>query len=59
MGSGHQRDLLALRIVALGSFEVSANCRRMAPRLLGRLSDELADNGGAFARNVTELILVA
>ena len=43
MSGGHKRNLLALRIISLGSFEVSANGRRMPPRLPGF---DCAANGG-------------
>jgi hypothetical protein len=58
MSGGHQRNLLALRVAALGTLEICSHRRRAAERLPRSLGNQSTDDRRAFARDVPEPILV-
>jgi hypothetical protein len=59
MRGGHQRDLLALRLVALRPLEVRPHGRGATPRLPGSLGDQLADHWRALPCEMPEAVAVA
>lgn len=59
MSSGHERDFLALGIVALGAFKESTDGCRTTQRLPSRFRNQPAHDRRTFPRNVSESVPIS